>query len=203
MTYIAPEKVSSVKKKAKEVNDISLQYQFAHATFACNRLLESDFNKYCEKRRSELREEAKSASEDALHSIQEKLEELEKPYHIYIDYLNIPEDGARVVRVPLSNRTQLVINLPLKILNEAVDPATKWYKNQKKKKKLRKQTAHELGHIILSTEKIFSSYGLYGTKGITGEEEELAKIFAKTLLELRKERNEKIRKDPNLSDVFY
>jgi hypothetical protein len=195
------EKVS-IKKKAKEVNDISLQYQLAHATFACNMLLEHDFDEYCKKRRSELNDKAKSASDEVLRSIRDQLEELEKPYQIYIEYLDIPEDGARVVRVPLSNRNQLVIYLPRKILNDAVDPSTKWYKNPEALKALREKTAHELGHIVLSTEKIFSSYGMYGTKDITGEEEDTAKIFAKTLLELRKERNEKIRKDPKLIDVF-
>ena len=200
---LQPEKTKFVKNKAKEVNDISLQYQLAHAAFACNRLLEHDFNEYCKKRRSELKEEAKTASKESLQTINEKLDELQKPYQIYIDYLNdIPEDGARVVRIPLSNRTQLVINLPKRILNEAVDPVTKWYKNPEAIKSLRKKTAHELGHIVLNTEEIFKSYGTQGTKDIIGEDEEAAKIFAKTLLDLRKERNEKIREDPNLIDAF-
>jgi len=196
------EEIAFVKEKAKEVNDISLEYQLAHATFACNKLLEHYFDQYCKKRRSELNEKAKSASEEALRSISEELDELEKPYQIYIEYIDIPDDGARVVRVPLSNRTQLVIYLPLKILNEAVDPVTKWYKAPEALKVLREKTAHELGHIVLSAEKIFRSHGMYGTKVIKGDEEEAAKMFAKTLIELRKERNEKIRKDPKLIDAF-
>jgi len=154
------------------------------------------------KRYSELSEKVKSASEEGLRIIREELEELEKPYHIHIEYLGIPEDGARVVRVPLGNRNQLVIYLPIKTLNEAVDPATKWYKNPEAIKALRKMTAHELGHIVLSTEEIFRSRGLYGTKNITGEEEDAAKLFAEELLKLRKERNEKIRNDPKLKDAF-
>jgi len=46
---MTPEKKTSVKEKAKEVNDISLQYQLAHAAFACNKLLEHDFDEYCKK----------------------------------------------------------------------------------------------------------------------------------------------------------
>ena len=200
---MAPGEIEAVKHKAKEVNDISMHYQLAHATFACNKLLEQIYDEYCKKQRNELKEQAKSASKEAIRSINEKLDELEKPCRIYIEYLEkIPEDGARVVRVPLSNRTQLVMYLPKCILNEAVDPSTGWYKSSKALKKLREITAHELGHIVLSPEKIFSSCGTHGTKGITGEEEAMAKIFAKTLLELRKERNEKIRNDPKLRDAF-
>jgi hypothetical protein len=199
---MTPAKTNSVKEKAREVNYVSLRYQLAHAALACNKLLEHDFNEYCKKRRSELSKEAQSASEETLRSIREQLEELEKPYQIYIEYLDIPEDGARVVRVPLSNRTQLVINLPKKILSEAVDPGTRWYKNPEAIKSLRQKTAHELGHIILDPDKIFRSYGMDGTKGITGEDEDAANIFAKTLLELRKEKNEKIRTDPKLRDAF-
>ncbi|GAB6392089.1 MAG: ImmA/IrrE family metallo-endopeptidase [Treponematales bacterium] len=190
-----------VLRKAKEVNDISLEYQLAHAVFACNKLTEQAVKQANEKTRAALQERAKSAkTREDREDVRREMDSLKNPYRIYIEYVNgMPEDGARVVRLPASN--QLVIEMPRCLLDKAVKDG--WYQNPDAVKKLRKTKAHELGHIVLNLDALMHINGTQGTKDMRGHEtEESANLFADELLRLRKERNAQLRQDPSLKDVF-
>jgi len=194
-------KKRDIEKKAKEVSDVSMEYQLAHVIFACNKLTEAVVKNINETKRLRLMERVNVARTDGDRAdIRKEMDALKNPYRIYVEYVNdMPEDGARVVRLPDSNH--LVIVLPRKLLEKSLENG--WYKSAEAVEKLRGTVAHEIGHIVLNIAKLMENDSTRGSKDMgDNASENNARIFAEELIRLRKERNSKLRNDPIMGDVF-
>jgi len=190
-----------ILRLASELNDLSMEYQLAHVIFACNKLTENIVKDINNSKLADLTERARAARTDEDRTrIRREMDSLKNPYRIYVEYVNdMPEDGARVVRLPDSN--QLVIALPRKLLDKTL--CNGWYQDAEAVKKLRETVAHEIGHIILNIKELMQNDGTQGSKDFNGRASEAdAGIFAAELIRLRKERNNKLRNDPVFRDVF-
>jgi len=179
-----------VKQKAKQVNDISMNYHLSHAVFACNKIIEADFKEYIREKtedyKARLQAAEKAGDTKEIIEISKKIEQLKAPCRIYIEY--IKRGKARVIF--LIDCNQFIITLPEELLTQSKD-ANGFY-DVAGVKKLRWTTAHEIGHTVLHTKDLIKNTSTQGSidlsRGKEGEEE--ADIFAKELLALRHKRNE-------------
>jgi hypothetical protein len=184
--------LNEIKRKAEEVNRISLNYHLTHAVFACNQMLRDIYKR---ERESELRglnrALQKAYREEDLKeqkNILEKKRRIEQKvkYYIYVEYINdMPADENRVIKT----ERQLIVSLSGKLLEQARSEDGSFIKGGLNR--LRQVTAHELGHALLHFEDMKPG-ALQGSKELDNAAETEAALFAKELLNLRHERNERI-----------
>ena len=190
---------SAIEKKAKEVNNISLDYHLSHATFACDKLIETAYRDFATEHIRDLREKIYSAykrrdEKTVEYLLQDKaIWDSRLKNHIFVEYGNLTEeDAGRAVKVD----NQIVISLPDKLLKNSRNPDGSY--NPEGVKKLRKIMAHELGHIVLHTEQLLRIDTTQGSKDLREPQlEQEADQFANELLRLRTERNESLYKSGN------
>jgi len=184
----------SVREKARQVNDISMNYHLSHAVFACNKILEADFAEYIKKKTDNLKKNLMVAeNSERIVEILKEIDRLKKPFRIHVYYFGYSDEKntvrARVVHLPDSN--QLVIYLPEAVLCRSINEDGTY--NKEAVKELRKLTAHEIGHIVLHTKELLEDEGTQGSIFLSeGDTEKEADLFAEELLRLRHERNERL-----------
>lgn len=187
-----------IKEAAKRVTDCSEQFQLIHATYACRQLIIENLKKIHYRKCKELKEKIftqfnQSASiTDQLKKEKEILhnEIANSKINIDVEYINVPDENvARVIKI----ENAFVICLAKSLLESIFDSDGNY--NYETIKKIRNLMAHELGHLVLHTEELMS-YDTQGSLKIKSEEkEEEANYFKDELLELRRQRNEKMYKD--------
>lgn len=175
-----------IKRKAKEINDISLDYHLSHAVFACNKQIEETHKRNAETKLNKLRKSLSLAygrkDIEAMADIKAEIKSLKPAPRIYVEYVpDMSEESGRVVKI----NNQLVISLPLKLLEKSKNKDGSY--NEAGVKALRKKMAHELGHIVLNLEALLSIDNLQGSKFLDPETHRDADIFAEELLRLRHE----------------
>ena len=184
-----------VKQKAKQVNDTSLDYHLSHAIFASNKITAKEFENYISERGKELKERLLAAEkisdskarEARIAEISKEIDHLGKPYRIHVEYLRGDNVKGRAVFLPESN--QFIISLPESMLHQSRNKDGSYILSGVKA--LRELVAHELGHIVLHTERFLQNHTTQGTLMLRGpQEEEDANLFAQELLALRYKRNE-------------
>lgn len=188
--------VEYIKNLASEVNKISEKYQLIHATFAIEKLIEDKLRKTVNTEiaaiRNQLTQETDKDVQDRLFKkVQELRTDVGSKVRIIVEYLpQITDDSARLTR---SSRNTFLIFLPKSMENVRKSDGTIDFERMGR---LRKLMAHELGHIVLHT-------GILCPKEtLTDEEKESqAELFAVTLIELRKERNEEIYANAHYKEI--
>lgn len=187
-----------IKKRAKDINDRSEQFQMLHATYASQeyvKLIVQDFYKeQLAKIKNEIREKAERGldTEKELEQAKE-LKELinQNRFVIHIGYMNISDEN--MARVTKTGKVFYI--LLAKSLKDKIHKSDGRL-DYEVVKKIRELMAHELGHIVLHTKEILAEDGTQGTLNIkTADRETEARLFAEELLELRRERNQRIRED--------
>lgn len=185
-----------IKSLAAEVNKISEKYQLIHATFAIEKLVEDKLRENVNAEIAQIRkrlalETDKDAQERLFRQVQELRTDVGSKVRIIVEYLpQIEDDSARLTR---SSRNTFLIFLPKSMENVRNSCGTIDFERMRR---LRKLMAHELGHIVLHT-------GILGPEeNLTDEEkEEQAELFAVTLIELRKQRNEEIYSNAHYKEI--
>lgn len=178
-----------IKTKARQINEKSLNFHLPHAIFAVNAQLHDVFVTDAKARIAQLKDEihkAQIAQDDKkIAQLYKEIGVLETPHQVYVQFIDMVEDGARVTKLENS----LVISLSQRLAEKSMNNKGEY--NVAIVQKLRKIIAHELGHIVLHTKDVLNMGGLQGTKDIRGKDKEQeADIFANELLLLRHERNE-------------
>jgi hypothetical protein len=185
---------ATIKSKAKEINDISLDYHLTHAVLACDKLLEEAFKTEGSKETNVIKDQLQKAyKENDLTKIKELLEKkkllnLEK-YHIFVDFIDMDVEAGRVVKA----ENKFVVSLPKKLADNARKGDSLF--DQDNVQKLRRVMAHELGHIALHSGVLLTIENTNGSKELRGKFEDEANCFADELLRLRDERNKRLFKD--------
>lgn len=194
-----------IKEKAKDINDRSEQFQMLHATYASQEYVKSIVQDFYKEKLAEIKSKIKEKAERGLNTEKEHEQEKEvlefiNQSHFAIDivYMNVrDEDVARVTK------TGKVFNILLaKSLKDKIHKPDGGL-DYNVVKKIRELMSHELGHIVLHTKEILAEDGTQGTLNIKADnQEEDARIFAKELLELRRERNRRIREDGGADNLL-
>lgn len=194
-----------IKNKAKEINHLSENFQLIHATYATQEYIKDIAKEYYSERIDALKIRIKEKIEkdmDAAQELEEK-EELEviirrNLFYVDIGFINISNEmAARVVKNNKSFTIYLAASLRDNIFTE------KGEFNYKVIATIRKLMSHELGHLVLHTKDILQDNTTQGSLNIKdAEKEQEANIFGQELIELRKERNKKIRKDGGAEILF-
>lgn len=185
-----------IKSLAAEVNKISEKYQLIHATFAIEKLIEDKLRETVNTEIAVIRnqlalETDKDVQDRLFKQVQELRTDVGSKVRIIVEYLpQIEDDNARLTR---SSRNTFLIFLPKSMENVRKSDGTIDFERMGR---LRKLMAHELGHIVLHT-------GILCPKEtLTDEEKEAqAELFAVTLIELRKERNEEIYSNAHYKEI--
>lgn len=185
-----------IKSLAAEVNKISEKYQLIHATFAIEKLVEDKLRENVNTEIAQIRkrlalETDKDAQERLFRQVQELRTDVGSKVRIIVEYLpQIENDSARLTR---SSRNTFLIFLPKSMENVRNSCGTIDFERMRR---LRKLMAHELGHIVLHTGILCPE------ENLTDEEkEEQAELFAVTLIELRKQRNEEIYSNAHYKEI--
>lgn len=185
-----------IKNLAAEVNKISEKYQLIHATFAIEKLIEDKLRENVNAEIAEIRnqlalETDKDVQDRLFKQVQELKTDVGSKVRIIVEYLpQIEDDNARLTR---SSRNTFLIFLPKSLENVRRSDGTIDFERMGR---LRKLMAHELGHIILHTDILCPK------EDLTDEEKETqAELFAVTLIELRKERNEEIYSNAHYKEI--
>lgn len=189
-------KAEYIKSLAAEVNKISEKYQLIHATFAIEKLVEDKLRENVNAEIAQIRkrlalETDKDAQERLFKQVQELRTDVGSKVRIIVEYLpQIEDDSARLTR---SSRNTFLIFLPKSMENVRNSSGTIDFERMRR---LRKLMAHELGHIVLHTGILCPE------ENLTDEEkEEQAELFAVTLIELRKQRNEEIYSNAHYKEI--
>ena len=187
-----------IKGRAKDINDRSEQFQMLHATYASQEYVKLIVQDFYKEQLAKIKNEIKVRAERGLDTEKELerargLKELinQNRFVIHIGYMNISDENmARVTKtgkvfyILLAQSLKDKIHKPDGRLDYGVV------------KKIRELMAHELGHIVLHTKEILAEDGTQGTLNIKTDDQEMeACLFAEELLELRRERNRRIRED--------
>jgi Zn-dependent peptidase ImmA (M78 family) len=178
-----------IRDKAREVNDISLDYHLSHALCASNALIKQTAKEHLREKITALKIRLQTAigrnDTVAIVQIRAEIELLSRPVLIYVEYIdNMMEDGGRVVWI----NSQLIISLPKKLANDSRSKDGSL--NSAGVSRLREIMAHELGHIMLHIDEWLDTDNLRGDKLLSDDAEAEAWSFARELLELRHARNE-------------
>jgi len=186
-------KTKEIKNSAKNVYDISFDYHLTHAVFGGDKMLLLDRKKIkdenLEKLGNALHDATERNDEEHMKEYTEKINVIKKnyearKYQIMIEYIEMKDpDGGRAVKA----NNKLVISLPQKLTKNLMDDAGKLQKIPIEK--LRKKMAHELGHIVLHTEKLPKDMDP-GNK--TDHLDWEAEVFAKELLRLYSKKDHRI-----------
>ncbi len=199
------ERKQEIKKRAKEINKISEQFQLVHATFATQNYIKQCVQEFYQEKIKELavriaQKAAKDLPTDEELVEKAELEEQIKRNHFSIDigYIDVPdEEVARVVKLDNFFAIYLSSSLKNAIFKENGDY------NYETIGKIRKLMSHELGHLVLHTKDLLLENSLQGTLQIQDvDREDEADLFGHEFLELRKERNKKIRDDGGADILF-
>jgi len=196
---------NEIREKAKEINDLSEQFQMVHATYATQEYIKSIVKDFYQKKLDDLKARIAEKIQKDLDITQEleEKEQLEVVIKrnraiINIDYIDIPDEKvARVVKVDNAFTIYLAASLRDSIFTESHDY------NYTTIQKIRELMAHELGHLTLHTKDLLLEDGTQGSITIEDDEKEAeANFFGEKLLDLRKERNKKIRCDGGAENLF-
>lgn len=194
-----------IKGRAKDINDRSEQFQMLHATYASQEYVKLIVQDFYKEQLAEIKNEIKGKAERGLDTEKEleqarELKDLinQNRFVIHIGYMNISDENmARVTKtgkvfyILLAKSLKDKIHRPDGGLDYGVI------------KKIRELMAHELGHIVLHTREILAEDGTQGTLNIkTDDHEREACLFAEELLELRRKRNRRIRKDGGADNLL-
>ena len=196
---------NEIRSKAKEINDLSEQFQLIHATYATQEFIKKIVKEFYQEKLDSLGARiAEKLKVDA--NISEELEEKENLENlikrnraiINIGYININDENvARVVKVDNAFTIYLASSLRDSIFTEKNEY------NYKTIQKIRELMSHELGHLALHTKELLLEDSTQGSLNIKDDEKEIeANFFGKELLNLRKERNKKIRYDGGAENLF-
>lgn len=197
---------NEIRSKAKEINDLSEQFQLIHATYATQEFIKKIVKEFYQEKLDSLGARiAEKLKVDA--NISEELEEKENLENlikrnraiINIGYININDENvARVVKVDNAFTIYLASSLRDSIFTEKNEY------NYKTIQKIRELMSHELGHLALHTKELLLEDSTQGSLNIKDDEKEIeANFFGKELLNLRKERNKKIRYDGGAENLFW
>lgn len=193
---------NQIKAKAKEISDISEEYQMIHATHACQKLIEDKIRRGHKAQYDTLSKRIRDKiekGEEFEHEMKEKkrLEDIirERKFYLDVAYLSSlsSENEARVVKI----NNAFVIYLSRALANRVTRVTNGQKKNDYEViRKIRHLMAHELGHLALHTDDLLKIDSLQGSKLITDSvKEDEANCFGEELIELRKQRNKKIHDD--------
>lgn len=194
-----------IKNKAREINNLSEQFQLIHATYATQEYIKNIVKEFYQHKLAELKTRIMEKMEKDLNTDmefkeKEHLEDLIKHNRFSIDigYINISDENiARVIKVDNSFTVYLASSLKDSIFKQNGE------RDYTVIHKIRKLMSHELGHLVLHTKDLLLEDGTQGSLNIQdGTKEEEADLFGGELLELRKERNEQIRKDGGAENLF-
>lgn len=185
-----------VCKVAAQVSDVSLDYHFTHAAFAGNKMLEDNFKERHHKEVSLIKKELKVACQKNDTAEIDRLIEREKylrpPKHrIFVDYIKFDKAySLRAVARVVKAKDRFIITLPKSLIDGTRGADGSYKPDPGNVQTLRRLMAHELGHIILHTDRLLSIDGIEGTREIVEKElEREADWFAEELMRLRLERN--------------
>jgi len=184
-------KPDEVKQKAKQVNDIAVDYHLSNAIFACSKVVQSEFKSYIKEKSNELEKRLlaaeKAGNDEQIAIISREIQQLKIPFGIHAEY--IERGKGRVIFLPESNR--FVITLPKDLLGASRN--TDGTYNPEGLKKLRKLICHEIGHIALQTKDLLKNESTQGTIDVTNSGQEAdANIFAQELLDLQHKHYEEL-----------
>lgn len=195
---------NEIKAKAKEINDFSEQFQLLHATHASQEFIKDIVREAYQEKLREVKKRIDEKTErnlDATKELKEK-EDLERVigenrFLIDVDYIDVEPEIARVTKVGKFFSIYLARSLKDSMKKEDGRLDYNVIRD------IRELMAHELGHIVLHTKEVLSEEGTQGTLNIKdSEKEQEAKLFADELLNLRRLRNEQIRKDGGADHLF-
>lgn len=201
-----PMRKQEIKSKAKDINNLSEQFQLIHATYAVQECIKNIVKEVYTEKLNALtvrmieKMQRDLNTDDELREKQE-LEDLIKRNRVSIDigYIDISDDNiARVVKV---GNSSFHIYLALSLRNSLFMEDGEY--NYETITKIRQLMSHELGHLVLHTKDLLLEDGTQGSLTIRdSEKEEEADLFGEELLQLRKERNRKIRCDGGAENLF-
>ena len=186
---------SEVENVAEEINTISSDYHLSYATHACERYNRFLHEKNIKKEIKELSEQLEEAlqnndSEKYGDLIEEKSMLKAFPrLSIYIDYVPNMQKG----RITRHLGGKFIINLPESLMQSVMDEKGQY--DIKELNRLRKMMAHEVGHLALHFEELYKIHSNFGSDELKGDYETQADCFADKLLELRRQRRDKMDRD--------
>lgn len=195
---------TEVINRANQINDLSLNYHLAHASLACEMIIQDEIQKNIKDELSRINKEKEKALKrgdtgefERLSQDEGKLERRNtvRNYVEYIDGGDISETSGRVIFF----ENHFTISLSKSLLLKSMDE-TGTYTSAVGE--LRKIMAHELGHIALHYKELFTLRGTVGSNALPQEKDDEAKLFASQLIKLRSERNRKMIDDGSLLKHF-
>ena len=190
---------------AQEIEKESERYQLIHATHASQSLIREAVSVYFKKEYDKLFEAVKERTIKGLDcdKQQKRMAELDilrkkMGFHVDVVYVGMrDEDSARAVKI----ENAFVIYLPKSLGDRIVRENGDF--DYEVIRKVRCLMAHELGHIVLHTDDLLKTESTQGSKEVLDEEKEMeAQYFGNELIELRRERNRKIRHDGGAENLF-
>lgn len=199
------ERKKEIRDKAKEINALSEQFQLVHATYASCEYIRTVVREFYQKELDKLKIRILDKTKKDQDTTQELLEKSElenlirrNNYIIDIGYIDVSNENiARVVKLGKSFTIYLAKSLKDSIFKPNGDF------DYDVIGKIRELMAHEIGHMVLHTKELLLEESTQGSLNIKdAEKEEEANIFGKELLELRRDRNRKIRADGGADNLF-
>ncbi len=196
---------NEIRKKAKEINDLSEQFQMVHAAYATQEYIKNIVKDFYQEKLDNLKVRIADKIKKDLDITQEleDKEQLEAIIRrnrtiINVGYIDIADENvARVVKVDNAFTIYLASSLRDSIFNANHEYSYKTIQ------KIRELMSHELGHLTLHTKELLLEDGTQGSLNINNSEREIeADFFGQELLNLRKERNRKIRVDGGAENLF-
>lgn len=194
-----------IQDKAKEINALSEQFQLVHATYASSEYIRTVVREFYQKELDNLKIRILDKTKKDQDTTQELLEKSElenlirrNNYIIDIGYIDVSDENiARVVKLGKSFTIYLAKSLKDSIFKPNGDF------DYDVIGKIRELMAHEIGHMVLHSKELLLEESTQGSLNIKdAEKEEEADIFGKELLELRRDRNRKIRADGGADKLF-
>lgn len=199
------ERKKEIRDKAKEINALSEQFQLVHATYASSEYIRTVVREFYQKKLDKLKIRILDKTKKDQDTTQELLEKSElenlirrNNYIIDIGYIDVSNENiARVVKLGKSFTIYLAKSLKDSIFKPNGDF------DYDVIGKIRELMAHEIGHMVLHTKELLLEESTQGSLNIKdAEKEKEANIFGKELLELRRDRNRKIRADGGADKLF-
>lgn len=199
LVLLTNERKNEIKENATEVNLASEKYQFIHATFAIEKILEDKIQQNYKDEFDSIRQQIKDTSDsNQLQEILEKAKERQKVIaqrtktRIYVEYISQLKYGNARINKSANNNFHILLPKEMENVRD-INNEIDWGKLRD----LRKLMAHELGHIDLHS-------GILDNLNIIdlnqGPDDE-ADYFADVLINLRKDRNQEIYKDGHYESI--
>ncbi len=173
--------IDAIESEARKLNELSSQYYLSHAVIGCEKMLEKKLEEASKQQVERIKKAIEETEDDEMvEKLSAEMSQINRNRaHIFVDYINFMPTCARAIMT----NNNISISLP-KCLQE--DSGTGGAKQ------LRKLLAHEIGHIVLHTDKVLSNNSPRGTLTLTDDTEEIeADQFAKIILDLRCEHYKK------------